>query len=318
MRHDAAGRRAALLALGAVGLTALSACAARPSRTPRPRASPTSIIAPPRPSASTQPSGAPTAVPIHSPASAGPPRHPAPSTAPPDLDALAAGVAGRTPTAWGTDLPGIRRTLDAPYDADGAARIALTFDACGGSRGRGYDSALIEGLMAAQVPATLFLNSRWISANTAVAAQLIGNPLFSIGNHGTAHVPLSVTGRAAYDIPGTGSAREALDEVWGNHENLRLLTGRPPTMFRAGTAHYDDIAVGLVRALGEQPVGFSVNGDGGATYSAATVRSEVGTATAGAIVLAHMNQPSSGTAAGMLRAIGDLRARGVRFVHVDA
>src|SRR5258708_792652 len=89
--------------------------------------------------------------------------------------------------------------------------IALTFDACGGPGGSGYDQALIDFLRRRQVPATLFLNSRWIDANPAAFHLLAAEPLFEIGNHGTRHRPLSVTGRSAYGIPGTRSAGEAYD-----------------------------------------------------------------------------------------------------------
>ncbi|WP_297107317.1 hypothetical protein [Tessaracoccus sp.] len=52
-------------------------------------------------------------------------------------------------------LPGIVSALDAPSTSDGVARIALTFDACGGRHGSGFDERLISGLVAAKVPATL-------------------------------------------------------------------------------------------------------------------------------------------------------------------
>ncbi len=152
-----------------------------------------------------------------------------------------------------------------PVSPANVPRVALTFDACGGRGGSDVDSALIDGLRADGIPATLFLNSRWIQANPQLAADLAADPLFELGNHGTSHVPLSVTGRDAYGIPGTRSSQEAVDEVWGNHELLTTLTGRPPRFFRAGTAHYDEIGAQIVLDLGETPIGFSVNGDGGAS-----------------------------------------------------
>ena len=39
----------------------------------------------------------------------------------------------------------------------------------------------------------------------------------------------------------------------------------------------DDVAVDILNALGVKPAGFSINGDGGATYPAAVVAKEVGT-----------------------------------------
>lgn len=167
------------------------------------------------------------------------------------------------------------------------------------------------------MPATLFLNSRWMDANPALTAELAADPLFVLGNHGTRHVPLSVTGREAYGIAGTASAQEAVDEVWQNHVRLTELLGAPPRFFRPGTAFYDDIGLAIVRDLGVEPIGFAVNGDGGATFPVRTVRREIGQAAGGAIVIAHMNQPGSATAEGVEGAIADLRARGVAFIHVD-
>jgi peptidoglycan/xylan/chitin deacetylase (PgdA/CDA1 family) len=91
--------------------------------------------------------------------------------------------------------------------------IALTFDACGGPGGSGYDRALIDFLRRREIPATLFINSRWIDANPAIFRRLAAEPLFEIANHGTRHRPLSVTGRSAYGIPGTRSAAEVYDEI---------------------------------------------------------------------------------------------------------
>lgn len=234
----------------------------------------------------------------------------------PDPANVAERFAGVTTEQWGMDLPGIVSRLEEPLTADGRARIALTFDACGGRSGSGYDAELIEGLIAAQVPATLFVNQRWIEANPATMDALIAEPLFELGNHGTRHVPLSVTGREAYGIAGSASAQEAVDEVWTCHERLSALTGTPPRFFRSGTAHYDDVGVAIATALGEIPVGFSINGDAGATYPASTVRSEVAASGPGSIVIAHFNRPDGDTAEGMLAAVGELLDAGAVFVHL--
>lgn len=224
-----------------------------------------------------------------------------------DPGAVAGLNARRAPTQWGMALPGITTSFPA-----GGRQIALTFDACPGA----CDDTLLATLERNAVPAVLFLNARWIDKNPDRAAQLVANPLFEIGNHGTRHVPLSVTGRSAYGIAGTRSADEVVAEVWNSQQKITALAGRPPTWFRPGTAHYDDIAVQIVHELGLQPLGFTVNGDAGATAPAATVRSNVMAAAPGSIVIAHMNHPGSGTAAGMADAITQLRAGGWEFVSL--
>jgi peptidoglycan/xylan/chitin deacetylase (PgdA/CDA1 family) len=167
------------------------------------------------------------------------------------------------------------------------------------------------------IPATLFLNQRWIVSNDALARELAGLPQFELGNHGTAHRPLSISGRSAYGIHGTASVDEVVEEIWSNHLTLSELKGYPPRWFRSGTAHYDEVAVAIARELGEQVVGFTVNGDGGATYHAATVESETCAVTPGGVVIAHMNQPHSGTAAGLAAATTALIDEGYRFTLLD-
>ncbi|MGK8521937.1 polysaccharide deacetylase family protein [Nocardia asteroides] len=225
--------------------------------------------------------------------------------------AVATRYAGMQPSQWGVEMAGIASTF-----AAAGKQIALTFDACGGPGNNDFDESLVTFLISERIPATLFLNKRWIDANRDRAAQLAADPLFEFANHGVAHKPLSVNGREAYGIAGTRSAQEAADEVWANHELLITLTGRAPRFFRAGTAHYDDVAVAIVRELGEIPLGFSINADSGATASAARVRSAMTAAAPGAIALAHMHRPHSGTAAGMIAALPKLRAMGYTFVHL--
>ncbi|MFD5466401.1 polysaccharide deacetylase family protein [Kitasatospora sp. NPDC127059] len=216
------------------------------------------------------------------------------------------------PTAWGLDLPGVVTGLP-----EGEQAMALTFDACGGPGGSRYDADLIDFLRANSVPATLFLNARWIDANPQIFEQLAADRLFEIGNHGTVHRPLSVTGRSAEGIAGTSGVGEVYDEVAGNAGKLTELLGRPPRFFRSGTAYYDDVAVRVVADLGERIAGFTVNGDGGATMPAAEVRREVASAPPGAIVIGHMNQPGRGTAAGFTAALPGLLAAGRRFVRLS-
>lgn len=217
----------------------------------------------------------------------------------------------RQPRYWGLEAPGVLTRLP-----PGSQGVALTFDFCGGPGGSGYDQPLLDVLRQRHIPATLFLNSRWITANPSTAHQLAADPLFEIANHGTSHKPLSATGNTAYGIPGTRNAAEVYDEVMSNDGALAGITGKRPRYFRPGTAYMDDVAVDILNTLGVKPAGFSINGDGGATFPAATVAKEVGRARAGDVVICHGNHPNGGTAEGMKQALDRLLAAGMSFTHL--
>ena len=216
------------------------------------------------------------------------------------------------PSAWGEAIPGVVRRVPV------AGKIVfLTFDACGGTNGSGYDARLIELLRREKVLATLFVNSRWIDANPGLFAQLARDPLFSIQNHGFTHHPLSVTGRSVYGIAGTASPREVYDEIMGCDAKIAALTGKRPRFFRSGTAYYDDVAVRIAHDLGYTIAGFDVLGDGGATFSAGKIEAAAQRIRPGSIVIYHMNRPKKATFAGLARVIPKLKAKGWRFAKLE-
>ncbi|NQX61320.1 polysaccharide deacetylase family protein [Paenibacillus qinlingensis] len=224
---------------------------------------------------------------------------------------LIARYASVVPTKWGERVPGVKTRLHTKDQV-----IALTFDACGGKEGSGYDEKLIKYLIQEQIPATLFINARWMAANPSIFRALASNPLFEIENHGTEHRPLSVTGKLAYGIAGTKNIKEVIHEMKDNADQIEKLTGKRPLFFRSGTAFYDEVAVSVAHDLGFDLAGYSVLGDAGATYNAEQVYNAISKATNGSIVLAHMNHPEKDTAEGVIKAIPQLRKLGFRFVQL--
>lgn len=197
-------------------------------------------------------------------------------------------------------------------------KVVLTLDACGGKHGSGLDVDLLRYLSSEMIPAVLFLNKRWIEANRSAFDRLASTPeLFEIGNHGTRHVPLSVTGRAKYGIKGTSSPGEVFDEVMSNHTFLTKLLGTPPRYFRTGTAWYDDVALEIVRECGEIPVGFDVNADAGATYRTNEVANALRGARPGSIIIGHCNQPDGETFEGLRQGLPELRSAGLGFAKLS-
>jgi peptidoglycan/xylan/chitin deacetylase (PgdA/CDA1 family) len=219
---------------------------------------------------------------------------------------------GRVPNEWGETVTGVKNSL-----ATKDKVVALTLDACGSKTGKGVDLELIRFLEKENVPATLFINARWIDANPELFLDLARNPLFTIANHGLLHKPASVNGKSIYGINGTKDVGELVDEIELNAEKIQKLTGKRPEYYRSGTAYYDEIAVQVAERLGHKVIGFSVLGDAGATYSKEQVAAALLTSVPGSIVILHMNHPESGTGKGVMAAVPLLKKKGFRFVMLS-
>lgn len=215
----------------------------------------------------------------------------------------------KEPMEWGEQVSGVKTRIKTDEQ-----EMALTFDACGGPFGSNFDDDLFQFLKTEKIPATLFINERWIHENEALFLEIASNPLFQIENHGTDHAPLSVNGGEAWGIEATKSPQEAFDEIMTNHETVQALTGQEMTLFRSGTAFYDEVAVELAQALNYEVVNFDILGDAGATYSSEQVKNALLKSQAGSIALLHINQPNSGTAVGVKQAIPILQKQGFEFV----
>jgi len=225
---------------------------------------------------------------------------------------LEAAYSGKQPREWGETVTGVKTSLVTRDKV-----VVLTLDACGSPKGKGIDAELIGFLEKEKVPATLFINARWIDANPELFLELARNPLFTIANHGLLHKPASVNGKSIYGISGTKDIGELVDEIELNAEKIRKLTGKRPRYYRSGTAYYDEFAVQVAERLGHTVIGFSVLGDAGATYTKEQVTAALLTSVPGSIVILHMNHPESGTGKGVMAAVPLLKKKGFRFVRLS-
>lgn len=219
---------------------------------------------------------------------------------------------GRVPHEWGEKVRGVKTRLDTDQKV-----LALTFDACGGPKGSGYDAKLIDFLTSEAIPATLFISGKWVDANPDIFRTLTKNPLFEIENHGLKHRPCSATGRSVHRTKGTKNVGDIFDEVELNALKIQTLTGRKPKHYRPGAAYCDEICVETANALGYEVVNFSVRGDAGATYSKKQVEEALLHSAAASIILMHMNHPEGKTVEGVSAAIPELKKRGFRFVKLS-
>ena len=212
------------------------------------------------------------------------------------------------PLQWSETATGVRTRIKTNEKI-----LALTMDACG-SKTDSLDEDLIAFLTKEQIPATLFITSRWIEKYPDKFKRLAANPLFDIQNHGKDHRPASLTGQSIYGIEGTENAKELAKEVLDSANKIERLTGKRPIFFRSGTAYYDEYAVSLISDLGFQSIGFAVLGDKGATYTAPEVVQAFLTAKAGDIIICHMNHPEKETGKGLMQVLPMLKKKGYRFV----
>lgn len=219
---------------------------------------------------------------------------------------------GKVPKEWGEIVRGVKTKLNTDQKV-----LALTFDACGGSKDLGFDAKLIKYLESKKIPATLFLSSRWIDVNQENFKKLVKNPLFEIENHGLNHKPCSANGRSIYGIEGTKNVDEIFDEIEQNASKIQTLTGRKPRYYRPGTAYCDEICAEITNVLGYEVVNFSVRGDAGATYSKKQVKEALLKAPPSSIILMHMNHPEGETAEGLMEAIPELKKNELRFVKLS-
>jgi peptidoglycan/xylan/chitin deacetylase (PgdA/CDA1 family) len=218
----------------------------------------------------------------------------------------------QTPKQWGESVTGVKTHFKTKEKV-----IAITMDACGSVNGMDFDKKLIAFLEKENIPATLFINGRWIDRNLQTFKNLASNPLFEIGNHGSMHKPASVNGQSAYGLEGTKDVGELVDEIELNARKIESLTNKRPTYYRSGTAYYDEVAVKVANKLKHQVIGYSILGDAGATFSAKKVEEAFLTAKKGEIVIVHFNHPESQTREGMIRAINKLKADGFKFVRLS-
>lgn len=199
---------------------------------------------------------------------------------------------------------------------DSLKTLFLTFDACGqGGLSDGYDSLLVNYIIKEQIPATFFISRRWALKNPMNLDYIIKNgENIDIQNHGKQHIPLSSVGDSVYSIIGTKGMKEVFEEVEIASTYFCEKLGNKPKLFRPGTAHSDEKAVGFVNKMGYEVISYSVLGDAGATFKKERISQNIVTAKDGDIILLHFNHPESEIYLGVKNAIQKLKEMGnIRF-----
>lgn len=197
--------------------------------------------------------------------------------------------------------------------------LALTFDACGGPHGSGYDAALIGYLEKMKIPATLFVTGKWIDANYETFIKLSRNPLFEIENHGLNHHPCSVDGESEYGIKGTPDVPDAFDEIEANERKILAITGRRPLFFRSATAYTDEACAKIARQLGVTMISFDVlSGDAVPNTPREVIENSIMKhVRPGALIIMHFNHPEWNSYEALQNVIPVLLKSGYTFVRLN-
>jgi peptidoglycan/xylan/chitin deacetylase (PgdA/CDA1 family) len=217
------------------------------------------------------------------------------------------------PGQWGEFVKGVDEKLNTSQK-----NIALTFDACGGKKGSGYDKELIAFLRKEKIPATLFVTGTWIDANYKTFLGLSKDTIFEIENHGFRHKPCSIDGESEYGIHGTANASGAFDEMEANALKIKAITNYKPRFYRSATAYIDEACAKMAGRLGITVVSFQVlSGDAVANTPATLIEENVvKNVKPGDIVIMHFNHPKWFTYEAMLKIIPILRKEGYHFVKL--
>ena len=198
--------------------------------------------------------------------------------------------------------------------ADGAFRVALTFDAEHPDRPHrpGVTAGILELLAERRIPTTWFLQGRWVESAPELARQAAADGHL-IGNHSFYHarLPLLTDAGLATDI----AAAEAV---------IRDTTGIDPRPwfrcpFSAGSD--DPRVLGILAERGYRDIGSDVvledwEPDRTGARIAADALRETPLVGDGAVILFHAWPP--GTLDALPAIIDGLLERGARFVRIDA
>jgi peptidoglycan/xylan/chitin deacetylase (PgdA/CDA1 family) len=222
---------------------------------------------------------------------------------PAPLSTLLAILAVSTPPAAARALRPIRHVETSE------PAVAITFDACATkTHGYGFDRALFDLIRSEKLPVTIFVSGRWVEMHADVMQELVAEPLVEFGDH-------------SYDHPHMSRLPEAriADEIAKTEAALGRY-GKKSVAFRPPFGDWNRRVVHVVQDKQQLPTVTwdVVSGDPSAkTTTEGMIRTVVGKARPGSIVIFHINGRGLRTAEALPRILSGLRERGLRFVFLS-
>jgi peptidoglycan/xylan/chitin deacetylase (PgdA/CDA1 family) len=192
--------------------------------------------------------------------------------------------------------------------------VALTLDACMGK----VDERILQALIDNHIKATIFVTARWLKYNAKAVEEIKAHPdLFEVEDHGAMHVPVIDTPMLVFGLATAGSPQAVHDEVMGGAEAITKIFGQPPLWFRGATGKYTASSVAQIDGLHMKVAGYSMLGDGGASFSEHKAASVIAKAKDGDVIVAHINQPNKPAGLGVVEGILKLKAAGFIFLRMQ-
>lgn len=194
----------------------------------------------------------------------------------------------------------------------GAPRtVAVTLDGSSNNA----DPRILDVLINERIPVTLFVTGIWLENNPDVVKTLLAHPdLFQLENHGYYHIPPVIGTKRIYGLMPAGTMERVAEEVSKGHAAFIAAGAPAPTWYRGATALYSPEVIPMIEGMGYKIAGFSLNADYGASAAANVAKNLVAGAKDGDVIIAHINQPTRSSGAGIAAGLLKLKAQGVRFV----
>jgi len=211
----------------------------------------------------------------------------------------------------------------------GKKLVALIFDLCEQPfEISGYQGDIVDCLRKHKIPTTFFAGGKWLLTHPERAAQLLGDPLFEIGNHAWEHryFPLLTRSRMNTEIE---AAQLAYQQVHKGLHDRRCLgpNGKPAfqnalphqQLFRFPFGACTPEGIKAVESHGLLAVQWDVSSSDAWRGQSLNgmVRSVLKRVRSGSIVLFHANGRGWKTAEALPILVKELHKRGYEFVQVS-
>lgn len=178
------------------------------------------------------------------------------------------------------------------------------------------NTAVIDQLEQAKVPATIFLAGKWMERYPDTTRRLAANPLFELGSHSYAHLGYTANCYKLGTLPVSAMAAD----VDRSEQVLRSFAPNATRLFRFPGGCYDQAALDAIAPTGVTVVQYDLaSGDAFGTSVSAIVNNVLTHARNGSIVVMHITGGNTAplTDKALPAIITGLRNRGFTLVTVS-